>query len=132
MIRRGDVVIVDFPFTDARQSKVRPAVVVQNDRDNQAIRKTVIALITGNTRRKNDPSHLFIDPHNAPGASSGLSFPSLVSCYNLFTVEQNSILHVVGHLSDVLKQQLTTCLKGRIGFAISLMTGASGNLSNIS
>ncbi len=35
MIRRGDVVIVDFPFMDTGQSKVRPAVVVQNDRDNQ-------------------------------------------------------------------------------------------------
>jgi hypothetical protein len=34
MIRRGDVVIVDFPFTDTGLSKVRPAVVVQNDRDN--------------------------------------------------------------------------------------------------
>jgi hypothetical protein len=29
MIRRGDVIMVDFPFTDTGQSKVRPAVVVQ-------------------------------------------------------------------------------------------------------
>jgi hypothetical protein len=27
MIRRGDVVIVDFPFTDTGQAKVRPALV---------------------------------------------------------------------------------------------------------
>jgi len=39
MINRGDVVIVDFPFTDAATSKVRPAVIVQND-----------------------PSHFLIDP----------------------------------------------------------------------
>lgn len=50
MIRRCDVVIVDFPFTDTGTSKVRPALIIQNDRDNQKIRKTVIAMITGNTR----------------------------------------------------------------------------------
>ncbi len=52
MSRRGDVVIVDFPFADTGDSKVRPAVVVQNDRDNKRFRKTVIAMITGNLRRK--------------------------------------------------------------------------------
>ena len=43
MIRRGDVVIVDFPFTDVPTSKVRPALVVQNDVDNGRRRKTIIA-----------------------------------------------------------------------------------------
>ena len=111
MSRRGDVVIVDFPFSDSGQSKVRPAVIVQNDADNLKIRKTVIAMITGNLKRKADPSHLFVDPHDPAGASSGLSFPSLVSCYNLFTVEQASILQVIGHLSDALKVRLADCLK---------------------
>jgi mRNA interferase MazF len=73
MIRRGDVIIVDFPFTDTGQSKVRPAVVVQNDRDNQRVRKTVIAMVTGNLRRRNEPTHLFVDPAHPDGASSGLS-----------------------------------------------------------
>lgn len=114
MIQRGDVVIVDFPFTDTGQSKVRPAVVVQNDRDNQKIRKTVIAMVTGNTRRRGDPSHLYVDPNDPDGTSSGLSFPSLVSCNNLFTVEQGSILHVLGHLSDPLKRQLADCLKAAL------------------
>jgi mRNA interferase MazF len=111
MIRRGDVVIVDFPFPDTGQSKVRPALVVQNDRDNQKLRKTVIAMITSNLRRKGDPSHLFVDPNTPEGSSSGLSFPSLVSCNNLFTIAQNSIQRVIGHLSDQLKQGLTDCLK---------------------
>lgn len=114
MIRRGDVVIVDFPFTDPARSKVRPALVVQNDRDNQSIRKTVIALITGNLRRRGDPSHLFVDPQDPAGASSGLAFPSLVSCYNLFTIEQANISQVIGHLSDTLMTQLADCLKAAL------------------
>jgi mRNA interferase MazF len=78
MIQRADVVIVDFPYTDVGQSKRRPAVVVQNDRDNQRLRKTVVAMITGNLKRRGDPSHVFIDPAAEP--SAGLSHPSLISC----------------------------------------------------
>ena len=47
---------------------------------------------------------LYVDPSDPDGASSGLSFPSLVSCNNLFTIEQGNIRHVTGHLSDVLNQ----------------------------
>lgn len=115
MIQRGDVVIVDFPFTDTRQSKVRPALIVQNDGDNQRIRKTIIALITGNLRRGGEPSHLFVDPNNADGVSSGLSFPSLVSCNNLFTIEQDNIRQVIGHLSDALLEKLNDCLRSALG-----------------
>src|SRR5690349_12543627 len=103
MTQRGDIVMVDFPFTEGRQSKVRPAVVVQNDRDNQKIHKTVIAMVTGNLRRRGDPSHLYVDPNDAEGSSWGLSFPSLVSCNNLYTVSQANIQQIIGHLSDVLK-----------------------------
>lgn len=34
----GDVVLADFPYQDQPGSKIRPAVVVQNDVDNQRIR----------------------------------------------------------------------------------------------
>jgi mRNA interferase MazF len=114
MTHRGDVIIVDFPFTDVFQAKLRPAVVVQNDRDNQRLRKTVVAMITGNLRRMGDPSHLLIDPATADGASSGLHAPSLVSCNNLFTVEQGSIIRTIGRLSSASLQRLGACLKAAL------------------
>lgn len=104
--------MVDFPYTDAAQSKVRPAVVVQNDRDNQRLRKTVVAMITGNLRRRGDPSHLYIDPTADP--FTGLRFPSLVSCNNLLTAEQTDIRQTLGHLSDALKLQLNDSLKAAL------------------
>src|SRR5262249_42607859 len=114
MTRRGDVVRVDFPFTDIPRKKKRPIVVVQNDVDNQKIRKTVVAMITGNLSRQGDPSHLLIDPSTPEGASSGLRGPSLVSCNNLYTLEQDCIEKTLGHLSDVLKQRLNDCLKAAL------------------
>ncbi len=111
MIRRGEVVIVEISFTDVPGAKKRPALVVQSDAYNQRIRKTVVAIFTANLKRKGDPSHLFVDPGTAEGASSGLNGPSLASCYNLFTVDQDRIEQVIGHLSDVLKQRLNDCLR---------------------
>lgn len=114
MTRRGDVVRVDFPFTDIPQSKKRPAVIVQNDRDNQKIRKTIVAMITGNLSRLGDPSHLLIDPSTVEGTSSGLHGRSLVSCNNLYTLEQDCIQKRLGHLSHALKQKLNDCLKAAL------------------
>ncbi len=114
MIRHGDVVIVNIPFTDAPGSKTRPGIVVQNDRDNLRLRKTVVVAITGNLKRMGDPSHFLIDPATSEGASAGIRVRSLASCNNLFTIEQTQIRQVVGHLSDVLKQRLNDCLKAAL------------------
>jgi mRNA interferase MazF len=114
MALRGDVVIVNFPFTDQPTKKRRPAVVVQADTYNRLITKTVIAMVTGNLARKNDPAHLFVDPATPDGGSSGLRMPSLVSCNNLFTVDQEDLISMLGHLSHTLEQQLNDCLKAAL------------------
>jgi mRNA interferase MazF len=114
MIRRGDVVIVAFPFTSGTQAKVRPALIVQNDRDNSRLRKTILAMISGNLRRASEPTHLLIDPGTAEGASSGLHGPSLAVTVNLYTIDQADILQTIGHISDVLKLRLDACLKAAL------------------
>ncbi len=114
MIRRGDVVIVDFPFTSGGQSKVRPALIVQNDRDNGRLSKTVVAMISGNLRRAGEATHCLIDPATSEGASSCLHGPSLVVCVNLYTMEQADVLRIVGHLSDVLLRKVNDCLKAAL------------------
>ena len=73
--------------------------------------------IAGNLRRQGDPSHVLIEPSTPEGASSGLSGPSLVSCNNLFTVEQAGITQVIGHLSPALESQLSDCLKAALDLA---------------
>ena len=44
--RRGDIVLVSFPFTDLSSSKRRPALVVSPDTFNQAMQDVVLAAIT--------------------------------------------------------------------------------------
>jgi mRNA interferase MazF len=108
---RGDVVIVPFPFQDRPGEKFRPAVVVQNDADNQRLANTILAMVTGNLSDAGQPTTVLVDPATADGAGSGLHGPSLVKCYNLATVRQGRVVQVIGHLSETLMQQVNAALK---------------------
>src|SRR4051794_27636846 len=112
---RGDVVIVDFPFTSGIQSKVRPALVVQNDRENRRLSKTIVAMITGNLQRAGEPTHCLIDPTTPEGASSKLHGRSLVSCVNLYTIDQSSVVRTIGSLSSSAMTKVDRCLKEALG-----------------
>ncbi len=112
MTQRGDVVIVEFPYVGGGKGKNRPAVVVQCDRLNKQIQNTIVAMVTGNTRLVGkEPTQFLIDPSTPEGASSGVAYPSAVKCENLLAIVQADILKHLGHLSDVLKQQLNDSLK---------------------
>ena len=50
-MRRGDVVVVPFPYQERPGEKVRPAVVVKCDAENQRLANTILAMITGNLAR---------------------------------------------------------------------------------
>lgn len=110
-MNRGDVVIVDFPYSAGLASKIRPALVVQSDLENQRLSKTIIAMITGNLQRVSHDTHFLIDPNTAEGASSGLHGPSLVSCINLFTLEQQDILRAIGQLPKTSMLRVDLCLR---------------------
>ena len=70
-MKRGDVVIVEFPYVDGKQGKNRPALIVQNDRENRLLANTIVAMISGNIRHAGQPSQVLVDPNQPDGASSG-------------------------------------------------------------
>jgi mRNA interferase MazF len=118
VIRRGDVVIVRFPYAGGSGAKVRPAVVVQCDRQNSQLRNTVLAMITGNTRLVGiEPSQFLIDPASSDGSSSGLTQASAVKCENLATIPQSDIIDNNGQLSSELRQRLDVSLKAALELA---------------
>jgi mRNA interferase MazF len=115
-VRRGDIVIVDFPYSDRTGSKVRPALVVQSDVWNQRIDDTILALITSSSQRRvGVPTQYFIDVSTVEGQRTKLRLNSIVQCENLITHDQRLILRVIGGLSDVAMEKTDTCLKAALG-----------------
>lgn len=115
-VRRGDVVILDYPFSAGSGSRVRPALVVQNDLRNQQLANTIVAMITSNVDRvASDPTQLLVDVSTPEGRRSGLRQNSAVTCGNLFTVHEHLIRQRIGHFSNALMQQINVCLDAALG-----------------
>ena len=115
--QRGEVVIVNFPFSSGAGGKLRPALVLQSDRNNSRLRNTIIAMITRTARRAGEPTQLLIDVTTPAGQLSGWAFTSAVTCENLFTVEQRLIRGRIGSLSPNVMQQVDGCLKASLGLS---------------
>jgi mRNA interferase MazF len=90
-VSRGDVVLVDYPFSDRTGSKVRPAPVVQADALNRRITDTILASISRSTHRAS-ATQLFIDISTPEGGETGLRQNSMIQGENLLTYDQRLIL----------------------------------------
>jgi mRNA interferase MazF len=110
-VRRGEVVLVDYPYAADSGTKVRPVLMIQNDRDNQRLINTIVAQITSMTRRVLEPTQLLIEIATPEGQRSGLRQDSVVNCVNLLTIDQARILRKLGRLPDTLIQKVNNCLK---------------------
>ena len=107
-MRRGEVVEIDWPFSDLTGSKVRPAVVMQADFLNGLIDDTILVKITG--RRFGIPgTEVALDP--AVEAASGLNKLCYASCKDLLTRDQTLVRRTVGVLSNAAVLRIEACLK---------------------
>jgi mRNA interferase MazF len=109
-VSRGEIVLVDYPFSDRTGSKVRPALIVQTDSLNQRIDDTILAAISRSTHRAS-PTQLFIDIATPEGALTGLRQNSMIQCENLLTYDQQFIFKAIGRLSLPMLQQVNDCLR---------------------
>ena len=115
-VRRGDIVLMDFPYSDQTGSKVRPALVVQSDVWNQKLDDTILALITSSKRRRLGATTQFlIDISTPEWQQTGLRHDSIVQCENPITYEQALVLRVLGRVSTSAMQQIDVCLKAALG-----------------
>jgi len=120
--RRGDVVLIAFPFIAQGQNerKRRPALVVQADRYNRRRTAVVIAAITGAT-----PSHLLpckvpVTQHSPQGKQAGLRLDTVIDCETIATVPREEIVARLGTLSPDLMRRVDEALKDALGLATAV------------
>src|SRR5262249_48103487 len=107
-MNRGEVVLVDWPYSDLTGSKLPPAIVVQAEYLNGLLDDTIYVKVTG--RSYGIPgTEVQIDP--AAETASGLLKISYASCKDLLTRDQTLIHHNLGVVSDAIMQQIENCLK---------------------
>jgi mRNA interferase MazF len=109
-VARGEIVLVDYPFSDRRGSKVRPALVVQNDTLNSRIDDTILVAISRSTHRASG-TQLLVDLATPEGAATGLRQNSMIQCENLLTYDQRLIIATIGRVPSSLMQRVDVCLR---------------------
>ncbi|MFA0756128.1 MAG: hypothetical protein BDTLLHRC_000619 [Candidatus Fervidibacter sp.] len=108
--RRGDVVLVSFPFSDASGQKERPAIVLSTDDYHEEWNEIIVVAVTSRqpkTLRKTDCE--LKDWHAA-----GLKQRSWVRSH-LATVHYQLVVRKIGALSQRDWQSVERCLRVALG-----------------
>jgi mRNA interferase MazF len=109
MFARGDIVSVPFPFTDLSRSKLRPAIVLSNDRMNSS-GDVIVAMIT--SKDKDDG---FSIPIPSDALTIALPRPSYIRFNRVVTLDESLIdkklseadISIVGQIVTHLQQLLS-------------------------
>jgi mRNA-degrading endonuclease toxin of MazEF toxin-antitoxin module len=113
-LQRGDIVLTRFPFSSGTGGKLRPALVVQCDRNNRRLTNIILVAITTTTHRSGEPTQFLIDPRTPEGKQSGLLRTSVITCENLATVALSLIVRTIGSLPAVAMAAVNDCLKASL------------------
>ncbi|NDP26768.1 MAG: type II toxin-antitoxin system PemK/MazF family toxin [Flavobacterium sp.] len=93
-MKKGDIILLSFPFTDLKGKKIRPALVlVVSDLD------VIVAFITTQFKWQN-PYDILLDPNE----SNGLKKTSLLRLSKITTIDKDLIRGKLGEL-DALDVQ---------------------------
>src|SRR4051812_20670247 len=106
-MNRGDVVAVDWPYSDLSGTKVRPAVVVRSDFLSGLIDDTILVKITGSSYGV-PGTEVLLDP--AVETMSGLTKVCFACCYAILTRDEATLGRVVGSLSLAAMEEIEKCL----------------------
>jgi mRNA interferase MazF len=103
--KKGDVVLVAFPFTDLTTTKVRPALVISSDSFQRSGLDVVLAGITSQIPKKISVTDFLLSLEDRRLA--GLPKPSLVRLGKIVTLDQRLIRKKLGRLPESTLTKLT-------------------------
>ena len=99
--RRGDIVLVSFPFTDLSSSKRRPALVVSPDSFNDRLQDVVLVALTSNVA---GDDQIAVDPRDC--VNGILPKPSAVRPAKMFTIHSSLVVRKICALRPEKLDQL--------------------------
>ena len=104
--RRGEVVLVRFPFTDLRATKLRPAVILARHGED-----VIVAGVFSNVPPALRDTWLLIEESHPHFAATGLRKRSVVKGEKLAVVHRSVIASTIGTLPSILLDALAQRVK---------------------
>ena len=95
------MVLVPFPNSNLKTTKLRPALVVQSDQIDSELSQVILSMISSNLRRVGHKPRVLISRNSVTGVASGLLCDSVVMTDNLATVLSIQLTRVIGQLPNM-------------------------------
>jgi len=112
-LKRGDIVLVPFPFTDLTAEKLRPAVIVSPDPQELDL---VIAFISSVVPPGEMAETDFLLMSDHPDFSkTGLKKVSVFKLKKLLTIERTKLIRRLGRVSPTIQEELDRRLRSALG-----------------
>ena len=106
MIFQRDVVLIRFPFSDLASAKVRPAVVLSNDKYNRSSEDFVAVPLSSNLKLRDYA--ILITSHELE--SGRLIVDSKVKVDRIFSVSQRLVRMKIGRIRVGVHERITSML----------------------
>lgn len=90
---QGEIVLVQFPFTDQNSTKKRPALVVSSNWYNQTRTIRILTQITSTIHAKQERDEVLIEGKEA--TKSGLLKNSTIKVGNMFTIDRELMINLL-------------------------------------
>ncbi|MCD6455681.1 MAG: type II toxin-antitoxin system PemK/MazF family toxin [Methanophagales archaeon] len=94
-MEQGDIVLIDFSYSDLKRSKFRPALVISNSSYNSTSLDVVVLRITSKPKKE-----WAIKITNKDVESGFLEVESYVKVDSIFTIERKMVVKVVARLKE--------------------------------
>lgn len=100
-MKQGDIVIINFPFTNFAESKIRPAVIISNETFNSGKNVILSAIST------KQGSEIYSTTLKNSDLNTGqLNKDSYIKFSNILSIEKHLILKKVAELNEVKRNSI--------------------------
>jgi len=110
--KRGDVILVKFPYSDLVSYKKRPALIVQDETVATGLSQRVVTQITSSLERTGD-TRVLVRKDSPAGQAMGILSDSVIVTDHLATVLPREIDKVIGRCTCM--PEVATALKRLLG-----------------
>ena len=114
-LKRGEVVLCHVPMTSTQfsQTKIRPAVIVSKDLNNNRLEDVIIVPCSSNLDHSYEPTQYVLAGKEL--MESGIRVPSAIRCETVMVLHKSMILRKLGKLSPRTMQKVDGGLKDALG-----------------
>lgn len=118
-MKRGDIVLIRYPFTDLSSDKVRPALVISSDSYMQKSKDAIFVCFSSNINNQ-ESTDVLINQEDPEFSTTGLKKSSLVKTAKIVILEKSLAHRLLGQADPKIMQKVDNMLADVLGLSTAV------------